>query len=574
MKKFMCAAMIPVMTFMTLGAMAEPVADVPAAVETVAEPDAAVIETVAEADTAVDESWRERAVERSKLMCLLTYTTTGKQFPYPPVTDKRYGRPRAGSEVKGIPYSMSRHSGKLVGIDLTFRTYISALFDPNSVIYDQQKWQKAISSGGARAYYGQVCTSLVEYALNMEHYVATQELNGWEGFVKIDPEDIQPGDVVLSSAGRPKGNGKSRKTTAGHLTMITGVHRDAAGKVTEVEWCEGTVPVSIWRDYEPVEKFMERETGKIKAKDALFRLTYTPDIPDDDPDYYDCIDDDYRITDYSNIPFASCNYGDGAAVSTTETDVTINTVAFPGDTNESKFDIEVIAPDGSVTEYTSVAKGTVAGKIKELQPGLYTINATRLDDGKTSVSQFAAVELCVSYDERERTLMSKTITGSPEVSAPLWHINALNNEAHIEKQIVVEDAQPCVVDCTPFYKIGDGVMQSFLYTDPADEFRYVRAVYRVEVNGEFWGNVFRDYKLQHKARKISVLDIDPDKVFKVKVKPGTWNVRRGIGSSYDVITTVKGGDILEVIYEDNWYCILIDDEEAWISREAVETIEG
>lgn len=59
---------------------------------------------------------------------------------------------------------------------------------------------------------------------------------------------------------------------------------------------------------------------------------------------------------------------------------------------------------------------------------------------------------------------------------------------------------------------------------------------------------------------------------KVKVKPGTWNIRRGPTTNFDIITTVQGGTILEVVTHTGWYYIKTGNVSGWISDKAVERV--
>ena len=55
----------------------------------------------------------------------------------------------------------------------------------------------------------------------------------------------------------------------------------------------------------------------------------------------------------------------------------------------------------------------------------------------------------------------------------------------------------------------------------------------------------------------------------LKVKSGTWNVRKGPGTSYGVACTVHGGDTIEEIDTKGWVPIKINNSILWISEKAL-----
>lgn len=59
---------------------------------------------------------------------------------------------------------------------------------------------------------------------------------------------------------------------------------------------------------------------------------------------------------------------------------------------------------------------------------------------------------------------------------------------------------------------------------------------------------------------------------KVKVKPEKWNIRRGPTTDFDIITTVQGGTILEVVTQAGWYYVKTGNVSGWISDKAVERV--
>ena len=56
----------------------------------------------------------------------------------------------------------------------------------------------------------------------------------------------------------------------------------------------------------------------------------------------------------------------------------------------------------------------------------------------------------------------------------------------------------------------------------------------------------------------------------VKVKSGTWNIRKGPSTDYAVIATVKGGTVLELVEMKDWAYIKAGNLSGYISKKALE----
>ena len=53
------------------------------------------------------------------------------------------------------------------------------------------------------------------------------------------------------------------------------------------------------------------------------------------------------------------------------------------------------------------------------------------------------------------------------------------------------------------------------------------------------------------------------------IATGTWNVRSGPGTGWPVVKTVKGGDRLQSVDDNDWIPVLIDGQVRWVSPKAV-----
>ncbi len=148
----------------------------------------------------------------------------------------------------GIPYSSARVWDKMVGIDISFSTFISATENPASVVYTRElsdDTDPAYNPRITNAYfiYGTVCSSLASYAMDLPIHYSTRE---WEAIpelyevAKESIDDIALADTIVTF-------NKSLGHTGGHVAVITAIARDAEGRVQRVEITEGWEPTQRYR---------------------------------------------------------------------------------------------------------------------------------------------------------------------------------------------------------------------------------------------------------------------------------------------------------------------------------------
>lgn len=450
----------------------------------------------AELNTDLNE-WQANVIARSEQICRISYNTTNDGFPYPPATTPDVSNlPAIGTKITGLPYSSSRTGAKLVGIDARFDTYLSCVVDPNSVLYN--KYVDPISSGGARAYYGQVCSSVVGYILNLKHYMSTGVMKNWNGVRKINPQDIEVGDIVLTASGTVRDGDTPARTEAGHATVVTGVRKDRYGRIEKVRWCEGTIPVSKFHPWEDFEKFLDTENGAIgggaggglKNRDCLYRLTNRNEIPYDKIDAINCFDETANLK--IEVPAVICNYGDKAVISNTETDIAIDAV-------KDIASATLTYSNGTTKTYGSASAGTILDVLSDVPSGRHIIESVYPGGGKT-YSDFVVVNLSdCSYDEDTKVLTLPSSSNTYDIK--LWEVNAMDSNGGHQKIINVEGL-PSSVDCTSLYVLNDGNPQSFIYTDVAHEFVSIKAIFRIECDGNFYGNAAWEHTLNNPAVEI------------------------------------------------------------------------
>ena len=139
----------------------------------------------------------------------------------------------------GANYSAARFDEKYIGFNVSLHTYMTALANPDSVLYTRSLHGKAPLSS---AFYGTVCSEFVSYVLDLPFHIDCQQWPYLDGIEEINPlplENLKLCDV-LNEATR-------------HTAIITGINRDAEGKVVDITVTESTLPHIQTRTFAPQE---------------------------------------------------------------------------------------------------------------------------------------------------------------------------------------------------------------------------------------------------------------------------------------------------------------------------------
>jgi len=172
-------------------------------------------------------AWQSQVVESARIMAEVQWTPVAEGMPgHPRRTDRDF---QPGVTYTGVPYSNGGSDGRYIGFDVSLRTFLAAIENPHSVLYTRDVRKQAHN---AAAYYGMVCSTFTSYALQSPiRYVSSAHLPvRREGIIAVEPNDAQAaevGDVIH---------------LPGHVVMVTGVTRDARGRVTHVLTQESTPP--------------------------------------------------------------------------------------------------------------------------------------------------------------------------------------------------------------------------------------------------------------------------------------------------------------------------------------------
>lgn len=233
-----------------------------------------------------------------------------------------------GDERRGPPYASIRPgtSGRVIGQDISIKTFLTALRNPNSVIYTRDLF---FVSNAGRAVYAAVCSNFLDEGFNNNYspttYILSREWDQWgftEEVLTFGPDDVQLGDVVIT-----KGGGHIELVIAVTGTAITTFDQGYDGPRRTTHTKAGFISYAAGRDY----KILRYDYGRTL-------IPYTPNpwspLPDESlpaveyndvlcPDFGEdanyAIDEDVKITIFSDDVQSLVIQRDGVTIETVTT---------------------------------------------------------------------------------------------------------------------------------------------------------------------------------------------------------------------------------------------------------------
>lgn len=164
----------------------------------------------------------------------------------------------------GANYSAARFDEKYIGFNVSLHTYMTALANPDSVLYTRSLHGKAPLSS---AFYGTVCSEFVSYVMDLPFHIDCQQWPFLPGMEIIDPhplEKLQLCDIL---------NERTK-----HTAVITGITRDPDGYILDITVTESTLPHIQSRTFTPkeFEAYWLKDNYEILRYGKLSSVTYTP----------------------------------------------------------------------------------------------------------------------------------------------------------------------------------------------------------------------------------------------------------------------------------------------------------
>ena len=322
----------------------------------------------------------ENVIKRARQLANIRWTPV-KPLPNalrskgPEKKEYYYGYFSAWHPQTGLPYSSCRTVEKYIGWNVSLETFVSALRNPNSVLYTREL--KNTPGTKANTYYGIVCSMYVSYALQLPYRVVCKD---WPTLPGVHPVDIDPlenlrlCDIVLE----PKS----------HIGIITDIRRDADGNIYDIEVSESTLPLVVSNRFTPEEfrRFWLDDGYSIWRYDYVDDVTYTPDpfAPlEGDPDAAPPRINKDILPDYGN----KANYRIG------DEPVELSVLT------EGWESIEVTDPSGHTVSYPAQVKLVLTPEI----PGIYSARLCRGKEYSDSV-EWCMVNIDLTFGKEKFAL--------------------------------------------------------------------------------------------------------------------------------------------------------------------------
>lgn len=294
------------------------------------------------------------------------------------------------TKYKGMPYSSVRDNDKAVGTNVSLHTFMTAVNDPNSVLYTRRS-----TTSNAQAYYGTVCSGLCNHAYALGLHLTNGFLGTCDWFDTIPMQDIQRGDMIYKP---------------GHVAMIYDVGKDEWGRIENVTVMEEWAPNSRVKYYSSYQAFLNGRDGYIARRYKYLSGVQYKEIP-----YVRCFDEDQQDIVYPDVQTdhgdqAVFGYCAGAGQDFTDyaniSGITINVI------NARDFSSIVVTREGAETPVYStgnIQSFTIPGA--DILPGLYTITATGSE--YTSVSTFFVADVSGTWNKDTGAITFSSTNATP-----------------------------------------------------------------------------------------------------------------------------------------------------------------
>lgn len=315
-------------------------------------------------------SWgRENVLSRARHFLDIEWTPVA---PFPLCTGSyKYRIVPAGEKQVGLPYSSTRNVAKLIGVNISIYTFMTALANPSSVLYTRK-----IATGYVGAsYYGQHCASFVAYA-NGDKGCAIDSLGMADVYSKeISKYELQPGDMLISAQDRTQDYSFLQ-----HCLLVYGINRDKYGRIDTLQIVEGNFP---YARYDTWTNFSDVET-KITHGYKCYRGKTVDATPYELCDFVKGYPDE-TLPQFV-YPDIMPEYGDKACVEA-GTDVVINVI-----NRKTYTQIKVYRGNTEIETHSEIKDFTITVG----EPGKYRFVLT--DGNNTSESSLIAVAVSGTYE--------------------------------------------------------------------------------------------------------------------------------------------------------------------------------
>lgn len=269
----------------------------------------------------------------------------------------------------GVGYSAVGYANeKYVGSNVSLHTYMTAISNPNSVLYQRNQHERGPLCA---AFYGAVCSQFASYVLGFPFHIDCPQFSQMEDMEHIDGsqlENLQLCDLL-----------NEPKT---HTAVITGIDRNENGKVVRITVTEGTPPQIRSNSFLPEEfvNYWLKDGFEVLRYKKLSSVPYTPDpwVPlEGDPELPRPVPNEVLLPDYGD----RANYRLGESVEISVFDSSYTEILLLHNETETLLTVE----DG------------VAAFCPE-QPGYYQVFAVS-SAGKSQPVEFCVTRAAITTDK-------------------------------------------------------------------------------------------------------------------------------------------------------------------------------
>ncbi len=334
---------------------------------------------------------------------------------------------KAGTHLRGMPYSSMELTDKFICENVSFETFVSIINNPDSALYTKDLGGG--TNGKKWTYFGLVCNSFVRYAFGIKERTNTKcwfQIPGIRLIAEAGQyraEEIEICDVLHVF-------GKGRN----HVALITDLCYDENGKVTQVEVSEAT-PYLCKREWYDTEKYFEQFEVF-----SLTRYDYIDSVPP-----YDASSDDilFGRETKAELPKIAIDCGNKSNYTVGEEAV----ISVFSDTE----DIVEICRNGELLERVTV-KGNSNLK-RKFERGYYTAKNLTYGDviefcfkepEITHTVKDGIIEIKADPCDKESVLTHMDFRGKGEKEAALVNTEAFTDEekkSGIIRRPIPEEAQ-------------------------------------------------------------------------------------------------------------------------------------
>jgi hypothetical protein len=303
----------------------------------------------------------------------------------------------SGEIQTGVPYSSARGVGRWIGYDISLETFLTALQNPESVLYTENLREDPYNVPNAATYYGLTCSSFAQYAFRDDYYLGTLR-------VHENPEDANMRLIDDQSSDGIELCDLLNSEVKAHMEIITGItYSEGVVDFIEVTEIVHTGPRR--------KKYSAAEFNKyIKDRSYfLYRYNFPDEIPYQ-PSKYVAVDNEVpHVIKYNKV--LALDRGNKTNY-VQDTPVKFNIM----DSNATRL---IIKKDNTIIDNIDIIKTGVIEKLYS-DCGKYSAYCIMKDESQSDKVEFIVSMVSVTVPETVKAGGDIPISFSPEMCVPRY----------------------------------------------------------------------------------------------------------------------------------------------------------